>query len=94
MKQYILVFALFFLTTIGLAADSNTPILAPAQSAIKKQKSKITYVIPIHGMIERGLVYVIRRGVAQAVKENADVIIFNMDTHQAGVWTRRKKLSE
>ena len=38
------------------------------------------YVIPVQGMIERGLVYVIRRGVAQAVRDKAEVIILDMDT--------------
>jgi len=43
-------------------------------------EQKVIYVIPVKGMIERGLVYVIRRGVGQAVRENADAIIFEMDT--------------
>ena len=38
------------------------------------------YVIPIKGMIERALVYVVRRGVSQAVQNNAAVIILDMDT--------------
>ena len=38
------------------------------------------YVIPIHDMIERGLVYVIRRGVAEAEAAGASTIIFDMDT--------------
>ena len=37
-------------------------------------------IIPIEGMIERGLLYVIRRGVDQALAENATAIIFDMDT--------------
>ncbi|MBL7077992.1 MAG: hypothetical protein ISS31_11045 [Kiritimatiellae bacterium] len=38
------------------------------------------YVIPIKGMIERALVYVVRRGVNQAVRDNASAIILDMDT--------------
>jgi len=38
------------------------------------------YVIPIEGMIERGLVYVVRRGVAQAEAEGAGAVVFDMDT--------------
>ncbi len=38
------------------------------------------YIIPIKGMIERALVYVVRRGVSQAVQNNAAVIILDMDT--------------
>ena len=40
----------------------------------------VVYVIPIEEMIERGLVYVIRRGVAEAVSQGADAIIFDMHT--------------
>ena len=40
----------------------------------------LVYVIPIKDEIERGLVYVIRRGVNEAVQNNASVIIFDMDT--------------
>ncbi len=38
------------------------------------------YVIPIQGMIERALVYVVRRGVDQAVRDKASAIILDMDT--------------
>jgi len=41
---------------------------------------KVVYVIPIKGMIERGLQYVVRRGVNQAIANNASAIIFDMDT--------------
>ncbi|NQU41306.1 MAG: nodulation protein NfeD [Lentisphaerae bacterium] len=38
------------------------------------------YIIPIKGMIERALVYVVRRGVNQAVRDGASAIILDMDT--------------
>ena len=38
------------------------------------------YIIPISGTIERGLVYVVRRGVARAVADDAEAIVFEMDT--------------
>lgn len=38
------------------------------------------FVIPVKGMIERGLVYVIRRGVNEAVSGGAEAIILDMDT--------------
>ncbi len=40
----------------------------------------VVYVIPIKGMIERGLLYVIRRGVAEAEQNGAAAIILDMDT--------------
>jgi len=44
------------------------------------QPKDLVYIIPIKDMIERGLVYVIRRGVDEAVSEGASAIIFDMDT--------------
>ncbi|MBT3293899.1 MAG: hypothetical protein HN919_11475 [Verrucomicrobia bacterium] len=49
---------------------------APAQT----NAAGPVYIIPIKGMIERALVYVVRRGVSQAVQNNASVIILDMDT--------------
>jgi membrane-bound serine protease (ClpP class) len=46
----------------------------------KEPGDKLVYVIPIKGEIERGLVYVIRRGVTDAVNKGADAVIFDMDT--------------
>jgi len=43
-------------------------------------KQPLVYVIPIKGPIESALVYVVRRGVDEAVRQNADAIIFVMDT--------------
>ncbi len=40
----------------------------------------IVYVIPIRGVIEPALVYVIRRGVAEAERARAAAVIFKMDT--------------
>ncbi len=55
------------------------PAWSPAQEA-EVDQTEITVVIPIEGMIERGLLYVIRRGVDQALEEGAGAIIFDMDT--------------
>lgn len=52
-------------------------LLIPVQAESKKD---VVYVIPVKDMIERGLVYVIRRGVDEAVSEGASAIIFDMNT--------------
>ncbi len=44
------------------------------------QPSSVVYIIPIKKTIEQALVYVIRRGVDEAVRNHADAIIFEMDT--------------
>jgi len=60
--------ALFFALQPPAAAQEGTP----AQS--------IVYVIPVNGMIERALVYMIRRGIREATEKNARAIILDMDT--------------
>ncbi|MBM4142398.1 MAG: hypothetical protein FJ225_02215 [Lentisphaerae bacterium] len=40
----------------------------------------LVYVVPVHDMIERGLTYVIRRGVNEAVAQGAGAIVFDMHT--------------
>ncbi len=68
---------IFFLLTAILIAT------APAHASSQTNKEStigIAYVIPIHDMIERALVYLIRRGVAEAEELNADLIIIDMDT--------------
>ncbi len=58
-----------------------TTLLLPTQPGYAQEtEPQLTVVIPIEGMIERGLLYVIRRGVDQALADNADAIIFDMDT--------------
>lgn len=69
MKRY-----LYLLLTTTLLLSLMTP---PAMS---QTNTAPTIVIPIKGMIERGLLYVIRRGVDQALNKNAAAIVFDMDT--------------
>lgn len=52
-------------------------VVSPAEADTGLTK---VYIIPVNGMIERALLYVIRRGVDQALREEAEAIIFDMDT--------------
>src|ERR1039458_3213446 len=54
--------------------------LPPSTPAAELPFGGCVYVIPIHWMIERGLVYAIRRGVAEATEKGAAVIILDMNT--------------
>ncbi len=64
---------------LGLAASLTllTPSV-PAQTNVEAPGT--VYIIPIEGMIEPALLYVIRRGVAEAEEVGAKAIIFSMDT--------------
>jgi len=52
----------------------------PGPTLGNEEGQRVAYVIPIKGMIERGLLYVMRRSVAEAVDRNADAIVLDMDT--------------
>jgi len=71
MKSWTLCLALLGL--LGL------PDPAPARAATASN-APVVYTIPIHGMIEPALLYVIRRGVAEAEAVEAKAVVFLMDT--------------
>ena len=54
--------------------------LLPAAAEAAATNAPIVYTIPIHGMIEPALLYVIRRGVAEATDAHAQAVVFLMDT--------------
>ncbi|MCF7847889.1 MAG: ATP-dependent Clp protease proteolytic subunit [Kiritimatiellales bacterium] len=63
-----------FCLLAGLLCCGVSP--APAEEA----PAKVVYVIPIRKAIEPALLYVVRRGMDEAVREKADAIVFTMDT--------------
>ncbi|MFH0953488.1 MAG: NfeD family protein [Verrucomicrobiota bacterium] len=54
--------------------------VTPAAPAAELPSSGLVYLIPIRGMIEPALLYVIRRGVSEAQAADARAIVFVMDT--------------
>ncbi len=59
------ILALFIACSVQAQPTNDTPLV---------------YIIPIKKMIEPALLYVVRRGVDEAVRNNAQAIIFEMDT--------------
>jgi len=60
-----------------------TLLLSLALSTVHAQEtnnSPLVYIIPVKKMIEPALLYVVRRGVDEAVRNDAQAIIFEMDT--------------
>jgi membrane-bound serine protease (ClpP class) len=66
-------------TTPAPAVGDVTATVADITPA-SEAASPLVFVIPVESMIERGLLYVIRRSFADAVRENATAIILDMDT--------------
>ncbi|OGV64771.1 MAG: hypothetical protein A2498_01240 [Lentisphaerae bacterium RIFOXYC12_FULL_60_16] len=71
---------LFFSTLVMAVALSPLPVYAVESVTPATNPPATVYVIPIQGVIERGLVYVVRRGIHQAIDQGASRIIFDMDT--------------
>lgn len=59
---------------------ASLALFAGLASAAPEKARDLVYVIPIHDEIERALVYVIRRGVNEAVRDGASAIVLDMDT--------------
>ena len=57
-----------------------TGILLSTAHAQETNTTPLVYIIPIKKMIEPALLYVVRRGVDEAVRNDADAIILNMNT--------------
>lgn len=65
------------LLALGLLLTGFAPVRAEERAASERP---IVFVIPVRGVIEPALVYVIRRGVAEAERIRAAAVIFEMDT--------------
>src|SRR5690625_7817249 len=53
---------------------------SPSIQAEKKGEGKLVYIIPIEKEVERGLEAFLKRTTEEAMEENADHIIFEIDT--------------
>lgn len=67
---------------IGLFLCALACLAAPARagSELSASAAAPVYVIPIRGQIEGALLYVIRRGLAEAERQNAAAVVLVMDT--------------
>lgn len=64
-----------------LAGRAAEPALAGAVSpAIAAGKKTVVYVIPVKDEINRPTLYIIRRGLKEAIEQKADVVLLDMNT--------------
>ncbi len=52
-----------------------------ASAGARREREGTAFVIPIHGDVNKSLLYVVRRTVSQAERAGASLIIFEMDTY-------------
>ncbi|MGI6086657.1 MAG: NfeD family protein [Kiritimatiellia bacterium] len=64
----------------GLCANGGTDTTAAASVHPPIASNGPTFIIPIEGPIEKALLYVIRRGLAQAAERQAGAVVFVIDT--------------
>ena len=65
------------LSLSGIASTNVSPATIAAAAPVSSGK---VYIIPIKDVIDTALVYVIRRGLNEAEEENAEAIIFDVNT--------------
>jgi membrane-bound serine protease (ClpP class) len=57
-----------------------TSLMLPTAYGQETNNTPLVYIIPVRKMIEPALLYVVRRGVDEAIRNDAQAIIFEMDT--------------
>lgn len=67
---------LLLATAVTTSGQDNVATSSEAAPAAPK----VIYVIPIKNEIEEGLVYIVRRGVKEAIDARADMLVLHMDT--------------
>src|SRR6266850_3765664 len=80
--------ALFLGLLACLAGQNDSPALEV--SSKKEASSKKVYILPIREDIMPPLVYLVRRGVKEAMEAKADLLILDMDTNGGRVDTTRE----
>lgn len=67
-------------TCISLLAMITVSAEEPQNASAHSPTAPLIYVIPIKDEIEDGLVYIVRRGVKEAMEAQADMLVLHMDT--------------
>lgn len=65
---------------LGAAAQEPAPAAPAAAEPAAPARIPVVYTIPIRDEIEPALLYIVRRGVKEAVEQKADAIVFLIDT--------------
>ncbi len=80
MKYRIIIFLGALCTMLGMLGLGMSQADVEPEPSDDPSADKLVYILPIRGAIEPALLYVVRRGVAEANAQGADAIVFPMDT--------------
>ncbi len=67
-------------TNAAVETNAASTIASASTATASEMTAPLVFVIPVEDMIERGLLYVVRRSFEAAVRENATAIILDMNT--------------
>ncbi len=80
MRHRFIIFLGAICTLLGLMYTGMTRADTEPAPLDDPSVDKLVYILPIRGPIEPALLYVVRRGLAEAATKGADAVIFPMDT--------------
>lgn len=69
----------FLVAACGLAAE---PVAGPAESAAPAASARkmVVYVVPVREQINTPTLFILRRGLKEAIEQKADAVVLDMDT--------------
>ncbi len=78
----------FFLSWLGLvlavltaSGDEGSPAASPAAAEPGRAPKRVTvYVVPVREEIARPVLYILRRGLKEAIEKKADAVVLDMET--------------
>src|SRR5258708_5249450 len=69
-----------FLLAVLAAMLMATSVRADTPAAATPAKKAVVFVIPVQGEIADPILYILRRGLKDAIAQKADLVVLDMDT--------------
>jgi len=81
-RRITLLTVLLVAVLVSLHAEPAAPVAATPSEApvVAAKKPSLVYVIPIQDQIAKPVLYIVRRGLKEAIEHNADVVLLDMKT--------------
>jgi membrane-bound serine protease (ClpP class) len=80
MTRVFLTLVAAMLLPLSVWAQDTVPAVATATEAVIKSVPKNVVVIPVREAIDKPILYVLRRGLKEAIERKADVVVLDMET--------------
>ena len=80
MKRALFVYLASLLVSLSLRAQTEAASAASLELAPVRSVVKSVWVIPVREAIDKPILYVLRRGLKEAIDQKADVVVLDMET--------------